>query len=219
MAMFGGLSNVAMTFTVHADERIHEVAKSLSVRIDPPSAETIDQHARALSLVYLDAMTALARRACTLPPAAGIAGIAGVMTSVDATRGVWKAPANLSLEAVRTLDGNSPDWRYLRVLWTMFMIEESVTQALGRVSVSRRTSVRLGPPCGRRSKPSCKPCGVRTNSVVPCRMSRLLYVWGLVRPWTQHDIDQGRLIVEIGVAPVWPAEFGIVRIEHRMIAP
>ncbi len=32
---------------------------------------------------------------------------------------------------------------------------------------------------------------------------------------TQEDIDQGRLIVEIGVAPVKPAEFVIVRISQK----
>ena len=32
------------------------------------------------------------------------------------------------------------------------------------------------------------------------------------RPLTQTEIDNGQLIVVVGVAPVKPAEFGIVRI-------
>ena len=32
---------------------------------------------------------------------------------------------------------------------------------------------------------------------------------------TQDDIDNGRLIVEVGVAPVKPAEFVIVRLSQK----
>jgi phage tail sheath protein FI len=51
----------------------------------------------AFSPVYVTVMTAVARRLNRLPPAAAMAG---VYTSVDNTRGVWKAPANVSLNAV-----------------------------------------------------------------------------------------------------------------------
>src|ERR1017187_1958196 len=33
---------------------------------------------------------------------------------------------------------------------------------------------------------------------------------------TQHDIDNGRLIVEVGIAPVAPAEFVLVTIEQMV---
>jgi hypothetical protein len=33
---------------------------------------------------------------------------------------------------------------------------------------------------------------------------------------TQNDIDQGRLIVLVGVAPLQPAEFVVFRIGHRL---
>ena len=106
------------------------------------------------------------RQLNTLPPSAAIAG---VYTSVDNARGVWKAPANVSLNQVvrttvslssadqeslnvetqgksvnairsfpgegvlvwgaRTLDANSPDWRYISVRRTAIMIEQSIKLA------------------------------------------------------------------------------------------
>jgi len=42
---------------------------------------------------------------------------------------------------------------------------------------------------------------------------------GLGTTMTAQDIADGRLIVEIGMAPVRPAEFVILRISHRMQAP
>jgi hypothetical protein len=35
---------------------------------------------------------------------------------------------------------------------------------------------------------------------------------------TQNDIEDGRLIIQIGVAPVRPAEFIVFRIEHLLEA-
>lgn len=49
------------------------------------------------SPVYATIVTGIARRLNRLPPAAAMAG---VYTSVDNSRGVWKAPANVSLNAV-----------------------------------------------------------------------------------------------------------------------
>jgi phage tail sheath protein FI len=49
------------------------------------------------SPVYATLMSGIAKRLNRLPPAAAMAG---VYTSVDNSRGVWKAPANVSLNAV-----------------------------------------------------------------------------------------------------------------------
>jgi phage tail sheath protein FI len=101
-----------------------------------------------------------------LPPGTAMAGI---YTMIDHTRGVWKAPANVSLNMVispsvnlcsgdmedlntpsdgksvnairfftgegvlvwgaRTLNGHSPDWRYINVRRTVIMLEESIKMA------------------------------------------------------------------------------------------
>jgi len=62
-----------------------------------PTPETIDKTLRATVPLYTDVMNEIAALMNTMPPAAAMAGI---YTMVDSTRGVWKAPANVSLNAV-----------------------------------------------------------------------------------------------------------------------
>jgi phage tail sheath protein FI len=182
-----------------------------------------------------------------LPPSPAIAGI---YASVDATRGVWKAPANVgvldtsgttfqvsdqlqedlnihtsgkSINAIRaftgkgilvwgarTLDGNSNDFRYISVRRFYIMVEESTKKAAmqfvfepndGNTWVKVRAMIenyltnlwRLGALAG--SKPE-----------------QAFYVKvGLGQTMTFQDILEGRMIVEIGMAPVRPAEFIILR--------
>ncbi len=57
----------------------------------------LEKTLRALSATYGDILTEMQRQLNLLPPAAAMAG---VYTMVDNTRGVWKAPANVSLSAV-----------------------------------------------------------------------------------------------------------------------
>lgn len=59
--------------------------------------ETIDKTMRAVVPLYTDVMNAITKYMNTLPPAAAMAG---VYTMVDNSRGVWKAPANVSVASV-----------------------------------------------------------------------------------------------------------------------
>jgi uncharacterized protein len=182
-----------------------------------------------------------------MPPSPAIAG---VYASVDASRGVWKAPANVGLQDVigpvfqisddlqgdmnihasgksinairaftgkgilvwgaRTLDGNSNDFKYISVRRFYIMVEESAKKAAnafvfepndGNTWVKIRAMIenyltnlwRLGALAG--SKPE-----------------QAFYVKvGLGQTMTFDDILNGRMIVEIGMAPVRPAEFIILR--------
>lgn len=183
-----------------------------------------------------------------MPPAAAVAG---VYASVDASRGVWKAPANVGLQdaigpvfqisddlqggmnidatsgksinairaftgkgiliwGARTLDGNSNDFKYISVRRFYIMVEESTKKAAnafvfepndGNTWVKVRAMIenyltnlwRLGALAG--SKPE-----------------QAFYVKvGLGQTMTFDDILNGRMIVEIGMAPVRPAEFIILR--------
>jgi len=183
-----------------------------------------------------------------LPPSPAVAG---VYASVDAVRGVWKAPANIGVQDViaptlqisddqqgdmnidaisgksvnairsftgkgvlvwgaRTLDGNSNDFKYISVRRLFIMVEESARKAAsvfvfepndGNTWVKVRAMIenfltnlwRLGALAG--SKPE-----------------QAFYVKvGLGQTMTFDDILNGRLIVEIGMAPVRPAEFIILR--------
>lgn len=61
------------------------------------SKEMVDQTLLALSPLYKTILSAMRKRLNLIPPSAAMAGI---YTMVDNTRGVWKAPANVSLNSV-----------------------------------------------------------------------------------------------------------------------
>jgi phage tail sheath protein FI len=202
----------------------------------------------ASSAVYGNVSTAIKNQGIIVPPSGAMAGI---YATVDGTRGVWKAPANVSVNTVieplvniddnmqqdlnidsnagksvnairaftgkgilvwgaRTLDGNSNDFRYISVRRFYIMVEESVKKAAnqfvfepndGNTWVKIRAMIenyltnlwRLGALAG--SKPELA-----------------FYVKvGLGQTMTFDDILNGKMIVEIGMAPVRPAEFIILR--------
>lgn len=67
------------------------------VVIDGPTVENLDKTLRAICPLYADVMNTIAVRESIVAPGALMAGI---YTMVDNTRGVWKAPANVSLNSV-----------------------------------------------------------------------------------------------------------------------
>ena len=187
-----------------------------------------------------------------LPPSAAIAG---AYASVDRERGIWKAPANISLQAVvapvvqvttedqeglnidptgksinairsfpgsgtvvwgaRTLDGNSNEWRFIPVRRLFISVEESVKKATAFAVF--------------------EPNDISTWLKVKGMIDSYLYtLWergalqgtkaeqayfvnvGLGKTMTPDDILAGKLIVEIGLAAVRPAEFIILRFSHKL---
>jgi uncharacterized protein len=62
-----------------------------------PQPEAVDKTLRAIVPIYTDITNEMAARMNCMPPAAAMVGI---YTMVDANRGVWKAPANVSLNSV-----------------------------------------------------------------------------------------------------------------------
>ena len=129
---------------------------------------SFEREADAAPVPPTDALRDAAKQQLNLLPPS--AAMAGVYTVVDSTRGVWKAPANVtvagavkpavaltaedqaglnvsvggkSINAIRsfidqgvlvwgarTLDGNSPDWRYVSVRRTVIMLEQSCLLAV-----------------------------------------------------------------------------------------
>ncbi|MFN7678576.1 MAG: phage tail sheath family protein [Cyanobacteriota bacterium] len=188
-----------------------------------------------------------------LPPSAAIAG---VIASVDRERGVWKAPANVGLQAViapvvqvtdeqqallnidattgksinairsfagkgplvwgaRTLAGNDNEWRYISVRRLFITIEESVKKATAfAVFEANDTSTWL------------KVKGMidsylytlwERGALRGAKAEEAYFVnVGLNKTMTMDDILNGRLIVEIGLAAVRPAEFIILRFSHKV---
>jgi len=187
-----------------------------------------------------------------LPPAAAIAG---VYATVDRTRGVWKAPANVSLNMVRevaekldnedqkdmnvtmsgksinairfftgrgvmvwgarTLAGNDNEWRYVSVRRFYNMVEESVKKSSERFVFEpndANTWVKV-----RAMMENFLILQWRAGALQGAKADDAFFVRvGLGETMTAQDILEGRMIVEIGMAVVRPAEFIILRFSHKM---
>jgi phage tail sheath protein FI len=196
----------------------------------------------------------LADQRVILPPSAAIAG---VYTRVDRERGVWKAPANVSLSAVvgptvqvtsdeqdrlnvdatsgksvnairafpgkgtlvwgaRTLAGNDNEWRYVPVRRLFIMIEESSRKA---------TSFAVFEPNDASTWLKVKGMlesylyGLWEQGALQGATPEAAYYVnvGLGRTMSAQDVLEGRMIVEIGVAAVRPAEFIVLRFSHKLV--
>lgn len=189
----------------------------------------------------------------TLPPSSAMAG---VYAKVDGSRGVWKAPANVSLNAVydlsakisgaeqggmnidptsgksvnairlfqgkgflvwgaRTLAGNDNEWRYVNVRRFFIMVEESSKKASMQFVFEpndANTWVKI-----RAMLENYLTLLWRQGALAGAKPEHAFYVrCGLGFTMTAQDILEGRLIVEIGMAAVRPAEFIILRFSHKM---
>jgi uncharacterized protein len=202
---------------------------------------------------YFAAVAAIQRLSPTLPPSAAVAG---VYAAVDGSRGVWKAPANVSLNSVvdvtdvvtdqeqegmnidadtgksvnairafsgkgilvwggRTLDGNSNEWRYISVRRFFIMVEESVKKATAQFVFEpndANTWVKI-----RAMIENYLTLLWRQGALAGAKPEHAFFVKvGLGQTMSAIDILEGRLIVEIGMAAVRPAEFIILRFMHKM---
>jgi uncharacterized protein len=182
--------------------------------------------------------------------------IAGVYAMVDSTRGVWKAPANVSLNYVkepafkiddeeqrdmnvtasgksvnairtftgkgvlvwgaRTLAGNDNEWRYISVRRFYNMVEESVKKATEPFVFEpndANTWVKV-----RAMIENFLILQWRQGALMGAKPEEAFFVHvGLGETMTALDILEGRMIVEIGMAAVRPAEFIILRFSHKMV--
>ncbi len=189
----------------------------------------------------------------TVPPSGAITG---VYAMVDRTRGVWKAPANVSLTSVvgpaikidnreqedlnvhstgksinairaftgkgtlvwgaRTLAGNDNEWRYVPVRRFFVMVEESVKKA---------TEPFVFEPNDANTWTKVKAMienfltlQWRAGALQGAKPTDAFFVHvGLGETMTEDDILNGRMIIEIGMAAVRPAEFIILRFSHKMM--
>ena len=189
----------------------------------------------------------------TIPPSGAIAGI---YAAVDRDRGVWKAPANVSLNAVigpavkisqeqqgefnvdvnagksiniirafpgkgtlvwgaRTLAGNDNEWRYVSVRRFFNFVEESVKKATEQFVFEpndANTWVKV-----QAMIENFLTTLWRQGALQGIKPEHAFYVAvGLGKTMTPLDILEGRMIIEIGMAAVRPAEFIILRFSHKM---
>ncbi|MCW5599972.1 phage tail sheath C-terminal domain-containing protein [Nitrosomonas sp.] len=205
--------------------------------------------------LYYRARGALQNVPCVMPPSPAIVGI---YARVDASRGVWKAPANVSLNSVskpsillndeeqgrlnidtlagksvnvirsftgrpnivwgaRTLAGNDNEWRYVPVRRFFNMVEESAKNASAQFIFEpndRNTWTRV-----RSMIENFLTLQWRAGALMGTTTEEAYYVRvGLNETMTELDIFEGRMIIEIGMAVVRPAEFIILQFSHKMLS-
>ena len=203
--------------------------------------------------LYNALKTALNAMRVVLPPSGAVAG---VYAKVDRERGVWKAPANVSLASVigptvkvtneeqenlnvdstagksinairsfigkgtliwgaRTLAGNDNEWRYVPVRRLFNLIEESIQKATNFVVFESNSAITW---LKVKTIAETYLDGIwRQGALAGASQQEAYFVSvGLGQTMTEQDILEGRMVVEIGVSAVRPAEFIILRFSHKL---
>lgn len=115
----------------------------------------------------------------------------------------------------RTLAGNDNEWRYIPVRRFFNMVEESVSKATEQFVFEGNDSgtwVRV-----RAMIENFLILQWKAGALTGSKAEQAFYVRvGLGQTMTAQDILEGRMIVEIGMAVVRPAEFIILRFSHKM---
>ncbi|NQX43284.1 hypothetical protein SAMN05421820_11647 [Pedobacter steynii] len=117
----------------------------------------------------------------------------------------------------RTLAGNDNEWRYVPVRRFFSMVEESVKNATEQFVFEpndRNTWVRVKSMIENYLTQQWK-----SGALMGASTKEAFFVHiGLGETMTELDLWEGRMIVEIGMAAVRPAEFIILRFMHKMLA-
>lgn len=203
--------------------------------------------------LYKTILTGIQNTNTTVPPSGAVAGI---YAYVDRTRGVWKAPANVSITGIigpkdtftaselnalnmdpnsgksinairsftgkgtlvygaRTLAGNDNEWKYVSVRRFFNFVEESSKKATEQFVFEpndANTWVRV-----QAMIENFLTVLWRQGALQGMKPEHAFYVAvGLGKTMTPLDILEGRMIIEIGMAAVRPAEFIILKFSHKM---
>jgi phage tail sheath protein FI len=217
----------------------------------PVTLDTLKNTDNAVYNLSLD--TIRSQLSPTLPPTPAMAGI---YAKVDGSRGVWKAPANVSVNSIydvtdfitdeeqddmnidpgsgksvnairpftgkgilvwgaRTLEGNSSEWKYISVRRFFIMVEESAKKATFPFVFEpndANTWVKV-----RAMLENYLTLLWRQGALAGAKPEHAFFVkCGLGQTMTAQDVLDGKLIVEIGMAAVRPAEFIILRFSHKL---
>lgn len=178
-----------------------------------------------------------------VPPSGAIAGL---YSAVDSTRGVWEAPANVSLNGIvgpsielrrfpeeelhmpldgkainvirqfvgrgtlvwgaRTLDGNSNDFRYVQVRRTVLFIEQSIKRALEPFALGRNDATTWS-AVHRMISNFLQEVWMKGGMLGDRAASAYTVGCGLGNTMTGMDILEGRMIVQVTLQMIRPAEF------------
>jgi phage tail sheath protein FI len=115
----------------------------------------------------------------------------------------------------RTLDGNSNEWRYVSVRRFFNMVEESVKKSTERFVFEPNTAntwVRVQTMIENFLNQQW-----RDGALAGSKPEEAYYVSvGLNKTMSAQDILEGRMIIEVGMAAVRPAEFIVLRFSHKL---
>lgn len=234
-------------------DELNKAYQSLIVNAASSYTTTLDNSLALSFPAYKNILTGVGKSMTVMPPSGAVAGVYAL---VDRTRGVWKAPANVSLNNVlapatvfsaseldnlnvdavagksvnairyftgkgtlifgaRTLAGNDNEWRYVPVRRFFNMVEESCkksTEPFVFEPNDANTWVKI-----QGMIENFLTTLWRQGALQGVKPEHAFYVAvGLGKTMTSLDILEGRLIVEIGIAVVRPAEFIILRFSHKL---
>lgn len=204
--------------------------------------------------VYNAVKAELKEHFITLPPSGAVTG---VYVSTDERRGVWKAPANVSLTGViepavkiddkaqadlnvddsgggksinalrafagkgtlvwgaRTLAGNDNEWRYVPVRRFFNLVEESIKKST-HWAVFEPNDARTWAKV-RGMIEAYLTQKWREGALAGATPDEAFFVrCGLGVTMNSDDILNGRMIVQIGMAVVRPAEFILLEFSHKL---
>ncbi|MFL9833769.1 phage tail sheath C-terminal domain-containing protein [Chryseobacterium terrae] len=115
----------------------------------------------------------------------------------------------------RTLDGNSNEWRYISVRRFFNMVEESVKKATERFVFEPNTAntwIRVQTMIENFLNQQWQD-----GALAGSKPEEAYYVSvGLNKTMSAQDILEGRMIIEVGMAAVRPAEFIVLRFSHKL---
>lgn len=253
-AVYHPFLKTSLNYRIDEDSEItHNKSGSVPTDPDDLTGEKLKDLEEEEPNIYRS-LVAETKKVYVKQPSSG--AIAGVYARVDRNRGVWKAPANVSLNSVvapvekitdrdqeglnvdpttgksvnairsftgkgtlvwgaRTLAGNDNEWRYIPVRRLYIFIEQSVKKATEFVVFEpndANTWVRV------RSMIENFLTGLwRDGALAGATPDDAFFVKvGLGETMTSQDVLEGRMIVEIGLAAVRPAEFIILKFMHKL---
>lgn len=247
-----GLTNSARKVKDFYTSRLNEITNLPEGDAKRQKFVQLNQMLTSQIPVFKDMYSQMAAHLSVLPASGAMAGI---FTQVDASRGVWNAPANIGVTSVigptvpistkmqedlnlpitgyavnairsfvgrgtlvwgaRTLDGNSNDWRYIQVRRTLIYIEQSVELALNKFVF----------------EPNVAQTWVTVSSMIGAFLRGLWSQGGLMgatpeeafsvqcglgSTMTAQDVLEGRMIVQIKLQMVRPAEFIVLTFKQQM---
>jgi phage tail sheath protein FI len=209
---------------------------SIKIVNGPSGAETLDVLKTVNNSQYFQAKSSITNIQMLLPATPAIMGI---YAYVDSSRGVWKAPANVnitnviapeflitheeqkrlnvddvagkSINVIRKFDGRGPAF-----VWGARTLagNDNATEQFVFEPNDENTWVRVKSMIQNYLTQQWKSGALQGASVKEAFFVHI----GLGETMTNLDLLEGRMIVEIGLAVVRPAEFIILRFMHKMLS-